>query len=954
MKGMKKTFITGALALVTVAYVVTGCSRDEFTGDLIEAKKQAFEQVFKSEFGDIDPNQTWGFNLPANSETRGITRAAYDPSCPGIDKPYDEAWVANYCKTAKEPNSTNVAYNHDNGYYQGGTVTISKEPVMPAFTESTYLSQTVKYNLPDDDPDKVWYKTNLETLLNDYWAYPQSATSYYNNQDAQNYINSRNAHIDLFLNIVKVLTEGNRLDWITITQQPTKGEYTTTGGTWVADENFVTNFKITGTWNGGISVAGSEGYLPDHVTRSNAERTIVVTGTWNITEDQRIGEFGKIIIANGGTVNVAEGKTLNMVNQARLVVLPGGKLTGAGKVEVNNGNAEGLENYNGGIIDVATFNNNFGKFYNYGEFLVSEYHGGAAESNFYNHNLAAIDHFAGTGSTANARVFNKCQFYVKNNARIRNYEGVSGSALIVDGQLMFSSSEDGTGGPTTVGLAAGALVKCNTLYNNGTSWVGPNGGGYAALEITDKIEYLNWEQDAPENGGFFANNIFVKAGTWTNVPDGNGYHQTDPSDEYNHSLSIAEYKFKNIVANCAGNGNVTIVEDGNYEEILADDSFSLGKKGCTPGFKRLRDESGTEEKEEERLMEQGRVFCEDLGQVSNRDLDYNDVVFDAWIYNKVTYRRSYTVTNGVRTEGEWKEYSSVPSRTVIKLLAAGGTIPIQVAGVDVHQKMGNIPTTQMINTMTEASVTYGGLSWDANYINDVAPVVFTPSTAYTSIISIPIVVKSSTTVYELTAYQGQAPQKFLAPIGTPWPAERCELKLAFPYFENWVQYGILPWDYKNATYLYDAGETSSASTIYSWESPNGLVNQAGGTVSGDRVNYGNNGNYTLCVSGKRDFGDGSFQIALNEALSGGDIISITGYITNSETKQASLCFGYDNDVTNDDSYVYGDADNISLGGSISTHTVTVPSEATGSKVLKITRGANRQTNIFITKLTVTR
>ena len=34
-------------------------------------------------------------------------------------------------------------------------------------------------------------------------------------------------------------------------------------------------------------------------------------------------------------------------------------------------------------------------------------------------------------STANARIFNGCQFYVKNNARIRNYEGMNGSALIV-------------------------------------------------------------------------------------------------------------------------------------------------------------------------------------------------------------------------------------------------------------------------------------------------------------------------------------------------------------------------------------------------------------------------------------------------------------------------------------------------------------------------------------------
>jgi hypothetical protein len=410
-----------------------------------------------------------------------------------------------------------------------------------------------------------------------------------------------------------------------------------------ADETYVTNFKITGTWDGGISVAGSEGII-DGGTLSGAERTIVVTGTWNITEDQRIGSLGKIIIANGGTVNVANGKQLNMVNQARLVVLPGGKLTGEGKVEVNNGNAEGLENYNGGTIDVAVFNNNFGKFYNYGDFLVNEYQGGAQESNFYNHHIVSIDHFAGTGSTANARIFNVCQFYVKNNARIRNYEGVQGSALIVDGQLMFSSSEDGTSDPTTVGLAAGALVKAGTLYNNGTSWTGPTEGGYAAIEI-GLFDYMNWEQDHPENGGYFANNIYLKAQTLDNVPDGNGYHQTDPAEEYNHSLSIAEYKFKNIVANCVGNGNVTVVEDGTYEYIPADSDFELGVKGCTPGFKMKNPDNV------EPVLPSLHVMAEDLSATQASDFDFNDISIDVF----------YVDANNVK----------------IELQAAGGTLPLR-------------------------------------------------------------------------------------------------------------------------------------------------------------------------------------------------------------------------------------------------------------------------------------
>jgi hypothetical protein len=121
--------------------------------------------------------------------------------------------------------------------------------------------------------------------------------------------------------------------------------------------------------------------------------------------------------------------------------------------------------------------------------------------------------------------------------------------------------------------------------------------------------------------------------------------------------------------------------------------------------------------------------------------------------------------------------------------------------------MGNISTGTMINTVTEASITLGDMTPNVNHVENIEPIEFTASTAYPRILDIPIVVKSSNSVYELTAYQGQAPQKFKAPVGTPWPAERCELKNAFPTFENWVSNrSNLPWSNQNATYLYSADD----------------------------------------------------------------------------------------------------------------------------------------------------
>ena len=640
------------------------------------------------------------------------TRSQTSPACPDIAAPWDATDVTAYLETAKEPTSANVGDNYDNSSYTRKQDTYA-EPYTTWYSEFEARYPTANYGWD-------WNKA-VAAAKADGWEHFD----------------------DLF--------------------------------TYNPDENFVTNFKITGTWDGGITVAASEGS-----SNPGAERTIVVTGTWNITEDQRIGSLGKIIIADGGTVNVASGKTLNMVNQAQLVVLRGGTLTGEGKVEVNNGNAAGLENYNGGTVSVATFNNNFGKFYNYGDFLVTEYQGGAQESNFYNHHLAVIDHFGGTGSTANARIFNNCQFYVVNDARIRNYEGVNGSALIVGGQLMFSSSEDGTSTPTYVGLQQGALVKCATLYNNGTSWTGPT-SGYAALEITDKIVYLNWQQDAPQTGGYFENNIYVKSATWDNVPDGNGYHQTDPSDATNYALSIADYKFWTTIANCRGNGGVKKVVDSNNVLIDGDSDFVLGTKGCSPGFKgdtptpdTPTPDTPTPDTPTPSTDDPGtpniRIIAEDLNAngSDNSDFDFNDVVIDV--------------------------YYGDAGQAKAKIVAAGGTLDLRVDGQEVHELFSKVNnnanyTGIMINTKGTLSNSAGVRARSVD--NATCPVI-TLSKAVKSATdardNIKIEVNKGGWI-ELQAKRGTPAAKVGVSPKYEYCNERQEINGRYPKFKEWVQSG---------------------------------------------------------------------------------------------------------------------------------------------------------------------
>lgn len=517
----------------------------------------------------------------------------------------------------------------------------------------------------------------------------------------------------------------NHPEWLTLNQ----------------DETYVTNFKITGTQNGSIAVVATEDADGD-------PRTVVVTGTWNLTAEQRVGGGGKIIVANGGKINLASGANLNSVNEAQIIVLPGGEISGDGQIAFCNGTNNDLLSGNWGTINVGTFNNNGGNFYNYGTLKANKMDGGAGNSRYYNHSVISINE---TGSSANIRIYNGCQFYVKNGARIRNYEGINGSALVVDGQLMFSSSADGTNDPTYVGLAGGALIKCATLYNNGTSWSGPTGTEYAALEITDKIVYLNWEQDAPQTGGYFENNIYVKAATWTNVPDGNGYQAGE--------TSTADYKFFQIVANCRGNKGVKKVTEGTTEFIPKDDDYVKGQSGCTPGF--TADVPPIIPDPDYDI----RIIAEDLSAQGASDFDFNDVVLDV----------------------------KFGSKAKILLTHAGGTLPLCIGVKDLAHEVHNLfgvwkgefPTQDNATVEKQEMVNTGaGPSKAAVDITDVMNVAIADAAAANT--NLRLYVYKNGTWQEMESPKGEPACKLA--VGTDYKvlAERKSIKGEYPLFVDWA------------------------------------------------------------------------------------------------------------------------------------------------------------------------
>lgn len=727
--------MTGIAAAICLGF--SSCSKFDFTPITHgEEVYESYETAFVNKFGEPAPEQTWGFGT-STSTRAALTRSISAPSVAEVSAPYDAAWVANYLATATEVNNTNAWDNYDNRYWVDGTPAAPGTPAKLSFDSNVSAVNACMYNL-----DNIYVSAEGNGYTSDEnkafwreWCKP------YNDGDYSKYGTD---NIDDAVPVLKKkLDDTNRSDWYNYT--PATEGTPATDGYWVYDTDFVLNFKITGTWNGSINVVATEGYY-DNGDRSYNERTVVVTGTWNLSwTEQRVGGRGRIIVANGGTLNVGDGANLNSVNEAQIVVLPGGKITGNGTVAFNNGTSAELVSYNGGEINVGTFNNNGGDFYNYGTLKATSLLGGAGKSCYYNHNLISIQNTgAYDSSSSNTRIYNRCQFYCSGNMRIRNYEGIQGSALICDGELMLSGSEDGTTDASYVGLQAGALVKCGTLYNNGTSWSGPTHSGYAVLDIEDKITYLNWEQDAPQNGGYFANNIYVYAGTWANTPGGNGWASWD-----------AETKF-NVVRNATGNGNVTIIEKSNDDKdelIPADSDFSAGVSGCTPGFKGKTPDPDPEPDPEPEAI---RVIAEDLSASEGSDFDFNDVVFDVQL--------NYPADN----------------QHTITLLAAGGTLPLTVGGMEyeVHDLFG-VSTSTMVNTNNGTAVRQ--------------PVKYVITGNYSNAKDIEVRVKKGSEWLLLTAEQGKAASKIGVPTTYQWCDEWQDIEDRYPKFKEYVSDPSVEW-----------------------------------------------------------------------------------------------------------------------------------------------------------------
>ena len=184
------------------------------------------------------------------------------------------------------------------------------------------------------------------------------------------------------------------------------------------------------------------------------------------------------------------------------------------------------------------------------------------------------------------------------------------------------------------------------------------------------------------------------------------------------------------------------------------------------------------------------VFCEDLGSsASNKDYDYNDLVFDAKVIDEYKVLRD--------ADGNETTYTDDPTHTYyteVTPLAAGGelTIKFNALSTNAHDMFNPaVASNVLVNTCRfnqEIS-----LSHVEGRAGTTGVIPFDSYNEAIDINNVVVMVRSSQAAYELSAYKGEAPHKICVPVGTRWAYERTDIKDAYTGFEAYVGGGDEPW-----------------------------------------------------------------------------------------------------------------------------------------------------------------
>lgn len=320
-----------------------------------------------------------------------------------------------------------------------------------------------------------------------------------------------------------------------------------------------------------------------------------------------------------------------------------GSLYNAGTLQAANVNAESNNSriVNDGTINVTTVSVNAGAVLNNAEWTVT----GTTKVNSNNSGWVNNGHwttydFAYIGGSEN--VINNCFLEVTHDfeMNISSAEGAfkidAGCGVVTENFYGGRDSSSGAvSGPFKIVMGENAVFKvektaqfeCGRTGDSGYGIYGISPDGYAVFQAKDIVRDPSLASTNSHGAIIYGGNLYVSAEThFAQGDSGAGRTVIYAVDGFGIADNIYAAGFK------SGKPNITIPETP-----------------CSPGF--IGGSSPLY-----------RVIAEDLSASEAGDFDFNDVVFDV-----------------VKTEG---------GKTTLRLICAGGVLPLRVMGIEVHGLFG--------------------------------------------------------------------------------------------------------------------------------------------------------------------------------------------------------------------------------------------------------------------------
>lgn len=401
---------------------------------------------------------------------------------------------------------------------------------------------------------------------------------------------------------------------------------------WNGSPDYTLDFLIPKgtTWNKYIPVLGSEDWddwehqVNGVPAKARGHRNVLVQGTWVLAANNgyggnKLGGGGIVIVDDGGEIVIPKDMFLSSDNGFRVVVMPGGKITGEGGIAFHNGSGNGFD-YNSGTIDVGWINNNGGDVFNYGNLTATTLMGGAGLSCYYNHGRMTIGESATGSESANTRIYNACWFECEGMLEARDII-LGPSSYLHTVRLKMSVSYDGTNDPTEILLGEGAYLKVDEDASlNDVSVIGPTGDIYSVVEL-GSVSYYNytpyWSNEVNQNvpsSGVVVNNVALSIDSEEDIDQEswvvyNEYNWSPYEMMAKHMLNGLAYPENKV----QGNGKAVLVEKGKADLNIEEDE-------CTPGYEGEPGGGNTEPFKYTYAFE----------DTKDGDYDMNDCVFQVW------------------------------------------------------------------------------------------------------------------------------------------------------------------------------------------------------------------------------------------------------------------------------------------------------------------------------------